>query len=114
KGTTAQLDARPGGLYRVLMPSGDRVRGKYVAPEPPHRVVFTWGFEGSIDLPPGASTVDPGARLELGAVSRACGAWPRPGAPPRSPYHGAPTSAGPRNRPGRRCRRTPSPASADR
>src|SRR5439155_197424 len=58
KGTTAELDARPGGLYRVLMPSGDRVRGEYVAVEPPHRVVFTWGFEGSTDLPPGSSTVE--------------------------------------------------------
>ncbi len=58
KGTTAELDARPGGLYRVLMPSGDRVRGEYVEVEPPHRVVFTWGFEGSADLPPGSSTVE--------------------------------------------------------
>src|SRR5437899_2042975 len=58
KGTTAELDARPGGLYRVLMPSGDRVRGEYVTVEPPHRVVFTWGFEGSTDLPPGSSTVE--------------------------------------------------------
>ena len=58
KGSTAQLDARPGGLYRVLMPSGDRVRGEYVAVEPPHRVVFTWGFEGNADLPPSSSTVE--------------------------------------------------------
>jgi uncharacterized protein YndB with AHSA1/START domain len=58
KGTTAELDAQPGGLYRVLMPSGDQVRGEYVAVEPPHRVVFTWGFEGSADLPPGSSTVE--------------------------------------------------------
>jgi len=34
------------------------VRGEYVAVEPPHRVVFTWGFEGSTDLPPGSSTVE--------------------------------------------------------
>jgi uncharacterized protein YndB with AHSA1/START domain len=58
KAKTAELDARPGGLYRVLMPSGDRVRGEYVAVEPPHRVVFTWGFEGNTDLPPGSSTVE--------------------------------------------------------
>jgi uncharacterized protein YndB with AHSA1/START domain len=58
KGSAAELDARPGGLYRVLMPSGDRVRGVYVVVEPPHRVVFTWGFEGSADLPPGSSTVE--------------------------------------------------------
>jgi uncharacterized protein YndB with AHSA1/START domain len=58
KGSTAELDARPGGLYRVLMPSGDRVLGEYVAVEPPHRVVFTWGFEGNSNLPPGSSTVE--------------------------------------------------------
>jgi len=58
KGSTAELDARPGGLYRVLMPSGDRVRGQYVSVEPPHRVVFTWGFEGNNELPPGSSTVE--------------------------------------------------------
>ena len=57
KGTTAELDARPGGLYQVLMPSGDRVRGEYVAVEPPHRVVFTWGFENNPQIPPGSSTV---------------------------------------------------------
>jgi uncharacterized protein YndB with AHSA1/START domain len=58
KGKTAELDARPGGLYQVLMPSGDLVRGEYLTVEPPTRVVFTWGFEGSSDLPPGASTVE--------------------------------------------------------
>jgi uncharacterized protein YndB with AHSA1/START domain len=58
KGTSAELDARPGGLYRVLMPSGDRVRGEYVAVEPPSRVVFTWGFEDNVELPPGSSTVE--------------------------------------------------------
>jgi uncharacterized protein YndB with AHSA1/START domain len=58
KGSTAELDAQPGGLYRVLMPSGDRVRGEYVAIEPPHRVVFTWGFEGNPDLPPGSSIIE--------------------------------------------------------
>jgi uncharacterized protein YndB with AHSA1/START domain len=58
KGNTPELDPRPGGLYRVLMPSGDLVRGEYVTVEPPTRVVFTWGFQGSSDLPPGASTVE--------------------------------------------------------
>ena len=40
------------------MPSGDRVRGEYLAVEPPHRVVFTWGLEDHADLPPGSSTVE--------------------------------------------------------
>ena len=58
KGNTAELDPRPGGLYRVVMPTGHIVRGEYVAVEPPRRVVFTWGWEGSADLPPGSSTVE--------------------------------------------------------
>ena len=58
KGSSAELDARPGGLYRVVMPSGDLVRGEYVEVQPPTRVVFTWGFEGNAELPPGSSTVE--------------------------------------------------------
>jgi uncharacterized protein YndB with AHSA1/START domain len=31
--------------------------GNYVEVDPPHRVVFTWGWEGSEEVPPGSSTV---------------------------------------------------------
>ena len=58
QGTSAELDARPGGLYRVAMPSGDLVRGEYIEIQPPTRIVFTWGFEGNAELPPGSSTVE--------------------------------------------------------
>jgi len=58
KGSSAELDPRPGGLYRVVMPSGDLVRGEYVEVKSPTRIVFTWGFEGNADLPPGSSTVE--------------------------------------------------------
>jgi uncharacterized protein YndB with AHSA1/START domain len=58
KGNAAELDPRPGGLYRVTMPTGQVALGEYVVVEPPSRVVFTWGFEGSPDLPPGSSTVE--------------------------------------------------------
>jgi uncharacterized protein YndB with AHSA1/START domain len=58
KGTGAELDARPGGGYRVMMPTGHVVVGEYVVVEPPMRVVFTWGWEGDPDLPPGSSTVE--------------------------------------------------------
>ncbi len=44
KGNTAELDPRPGGLYRVVMPTGHVVLGEYVVVEPPSRVVFTWGL----------------------------------------------------------------------
>jgi uncharacterized protein YndB with AHSA1/START domain len=58
KGSTAELDPQPGGLYRVTMPNGQVALGEYVVVEPPSHVVFTWGWEGNPDLPPGSSTVD--------------------------------------------------------
>jgi hypothetical protein len=33
-------------------------RGAYVAVDPPHRVVFSWGIPDSETLPPGGSTVE--------------------------------------------------------
>jgi uncharacterized protein YndB with AHSA1/START domain len=53
----AHLDARPGGTF-ALDVRGNPARGEYVAVEPPHRVVFTWGIEGRGDFPPGSSTVE--------------------------------------------------------
>jgi uncharacterized protein YndB with AHSA1/START domain len=45
-GIAALLDPRPGGAFRVEANGRDIVLGEYVEVEPPHRVVFTWGFEG--------------------------------------------------------------------
>ena len=58
KGTDAELDPRPGGVYRVNVTGHDVVVGEYVAVEPPTRVVFTWGWEESAEVPPGSSTVE--------------------------------------------------------
>jgi uncharacterized protein YndB with AHSA1/START domain len=56
-GDTAQLAAEPGGLFALDM--GDtRVRGTYIAVEPPNRVVFTWGVLDSETLPTGSTTVE--------------------------------------------------------
>ena len=46
-GVAALLDPRPGGTFRVEANGRDVVIGEYVEVEPPHRVVFTWGFEGT-------------------------------------------------------------------
>ena len=46
-GVAALLDPRPGGTFRVDANGRDVVIGEYVEVEPPHRVVFTWGFEGT-------------------------------------------------------------------
>ena len=57
KGVEAALDARPGGVYRVNVTGRDVALGEYVAVEPPHRVVFTWGWENS-PIAPGSTTVE--------------------------------------------------------
>ena len=43
-GAAAVLDPRPGGRFQVSMADGFRAAGRFVSLEPPHRVVFTWGF----------------------------------------------------------------------
>src|SRR4051794_39149003 len=58
KGLEATLEPRPGGTYRVVVNARSIVRGEFVEVTPHTRVVFTWGFEGSEGLPPGASTVE--------------------------------------------------------
>ena len=56
-GERADLDARPGGTFALDF-GGVAARGSYVAVEPPHRVVFTWGIPQDATLPPGSSTVE--------------------------------------------------------
>jgi uncharacterized protein YndB with AHSA1/START domain len=55
--TWAEIDPQPGGSFAIDVRQNP-VRGSYVAVEPPHRVVFTWGYPGNDSLPPGASTVE--------------------------------------------------------
>lgn len=55
-GQHATLEPEPGGRFAVDI-AGYPVRGEYLEVDPPHRVVVSWGFAGSEDLPPGASTV---------------------------------------------------------
>jgi uncharacterized protein YndB with AHSA1/START domain len=58
-GVGALLDPRPGGAFRVEANGRDVIRGEYVEVAPPHRVVFTWGFEGeSLGVPPGSTRVE--------------------------------------------------------
>jgi uncharacterized protein (TIGR03086 family) len=54
---TARVDLRAGGEYRWTIIPGHTARGSFTEVEPGRRVVFTWGWEDSADLPPGASTV---------------------------------------------------------
>src|SRR5580700_8035224 len=54
---TARVDLRAGGDYRWTIIPGNSASGTITEVEPGRRVVFTWGWEGPADLPPGASTV---------------------------------------------------------
>jgi uncharacterized protein YndB with AHSA1/START domain len=56
-GEYALLEARPGGEFTIDI-EGTPVRGRYQELDPPNRVVFSWGFAGSDELPPGSSTVE--------------------------------------------------------
>jgi uncharacterized protein YndB with AHSA1/START domain len=58
QGVKAELDARPGGVFRVWMDANTVARGEFVEVESPSRVVFTWGWEGSDGVPPGSTTVE--------------------------------------------------------
>ncbi len=57
-GRAADLDARPGGLYRVEIDEHTVAQGEYVTVEPPRRLVFTWGWVGDAAVPPGSTTVE--------------------------------------------------------
>jgi uncharacterized protein YndB with AHSA1/START domain len=56
-GHAAVLDARPGGEFAIDI-NDARVRGLYQQLDPPNRLIVTWGFAGSHELPPGASTLE--------------------------------------------------------
>ncbi len=66
-GQSSSLDPVPGGEFAVDV-NGVAVRGRYVALEPPNRLVFTWGFIGSDVLPPETSTVEVLLRPEGGGT----------------------------------------------
>ena len=55
-GVAALLDPRPGGALRIEVNGRDVVLGEFVEVEPPRRVVFTWGFDGSEPLVAAGST----------------------------------------------------------
>lgn len=44
-GQSATFDLRPGGMYRVEVIPGNTARGEFVEIDPPHRLVYTWGWE---------------------------------------------------------------------
>jgi uncharacterized protein YndB with AHSA1/START domain len=57
KAVEAELDPRPGGVFRINVTGRDVARGEYVEIDPPRRVVFTFGWESSNSPEPPGSTV---------------------------------------------------------
>jgi uncharacterized protein YndB with AHSA1/START domain len=57
-GINAELDAQPGGAYVCQVIPGHTARGEYVELDKPHRLVFTWGWDGNDGVPPGSSTIE--------------------------------------------------------
>ena len=58
-GLSAELDPRPGGVFRFEVVPGEFCEGSYVEVDPPRRVVFTWGWTNAMmQTPPSSSTVD--------------------------------------------------------
>jgi uncharacterized protein (TIGR03086 family) len=53
----ARIDVRAGGDYRWTIVPGNSAAGTITEVEPGKRLVMGWGWEGSAELPPDASTV---------------------------------------------------------
>jgi uncharacterized protein YndB with AHSA1/START domain len=58
QGQSAQIEAVPGGVFRLEMVDGTTAEGRFVELVPDERVAFTWGWRGNPAVPPGSSTVE--------------------------------------------------------
>jgi uncharacterized protein YndB with AHSA1/START domain len=65
-GVAAELDAKPGGLFKVDPNGKEIIEGRFVEVSPPRRVVFTWGWREPKHQPmrAGSSRVE----IDLAAV----------------------------------------------
>jgi uncharacterized protein YndB with AHSA1/START domain len=58
QGVDGEIDASPGGSFRIRMPGAQVAAGRFVELVPDRRIVFTWGWEGDgSPVPPGSTTV---------------------------------------------------------
>ena len=59
-GQSASFDLRPGGTYRVEVLPGNVARGEFLEIDPPHRLVYTWGWEpgSQSSIAAGSSTIE--------------------------------------------------------
>lgn len=56
-GAGSSIDPRPGGRVYVRYPDGSEASGEVVEIDPPHRIVFTYGYASGKPFPSGASRV---------------------------------------------------------
>jgi uncharacterized protein YndB with AHSA1/START domain len=56
-GTEAQTELHPGGLYLVGV-NGRMARGAFREVVPVHRLAYSFGWDGSEEVPPGSSLVE--------------------------------------------------------
>jgi uncharacterized protein YndB with AHSA1/START domain len=66
-GEFALLEAELGGRFTVDV-KGAPVRGRFLELDPPRRLLISWGYAGSPDLPPEASTVEIRLTAERGGT----------------------------------------------
>jgi uncharacterized protein YndB with AHSA1/START domain len=55
---SASMEPRRGAEFRIDVNARNTAVGEFIEIDPPRRVVFTWGWEGSAELPPGSSRVE--------------------------------------------------------
>jgi uncharacterized protein YndB with AHSA1/START domain len=65
QGITAEIDPRPGGVFRMNVRGDGWASGRFLTVDPYRTIGFTWGWEGADSpVPPGSSIV----RVTLPAV----------------------------------------------
>lgn len=68
-GISAELDARPGGVFKVDPNGREIIEGRFVEVSPPNRVVFTWGWSEPGDMPMRSGS----SRVEIDLVATSGG-----------------------------------------
>ncbi len=57
-GTEAEVEPRPGGLYLVNVTGARCARGSFREVVPVHRLAYSFGWDGSEEVPPGSSLIE--------------------------------------------------------
>ncbi|MBR1122321.1 SRPBCC domain-containing protein [Bradyrhizobium lablabi] len=57
-GTEAETEMHPGGLYLLKGIHGRAARGTFREVVPVHRLAYTFGWDGSEEVPPGSSLIE--------------------------------------------------------